>query len=251
MIAGATARRNKGLLQLPKGVLLMANRKEVAARAKRVVVQDELSAFDSPPLIEGEDAAADGDFLAGISAVVKPKDFVEVIFTRDVVDLTWETQRMRRLKAALMTSALSIGLRKLLAEALGEGARVDNLLKRWAARDHAAISEVDKVLASKGLTMEGVAARTLSDHIDTVERIDRIVTSAEGRRNATLRELERHRSAMAEALRRATDDVVDGEFEDVAPAARAPQGAPDHRGQLPQGYVSDEEEEWSGEEDDA
>jgi hypothetical protein len=152
----------------------MASRKEVAARAKRVVVQDQLSAFGTPPLIEGEDAAAYGDFLAGISAVVKPKDFVEVIFTRDVVDLTWETQRMRRLKAALLTTALSIALQELLAEALGEGARVDNLSKRWAARDDAAINEVDKVLASNGLTMEGVVARTLSAHIDTVERIDRM-----------------------------------------------------------------------------
>jgi hypothetical protein len=35
------------------------------------------------------------------SAVVKPKDFLEEIFTRDVVDLTWETLRMRRLEAAL------------------------------------------------------------------------------------------------------------------------------------------------------
>jgi hypothetical protein len=44
-----------------------------------------------------------------------------------------------------------------------------------------------------------------------------MVMSAEARRNAALREIERHRASIAEALRRATDDVVDADFEDVAP----------------------------------
>jgi hypothetical protein len=230
----------------------MTSRKEVAARAKRGVVQnpEQTSPFGPPPLIEGEDAAVYGDFLAGISAVVKPKDFLEEIWTRDVVDLTWEILRMRRLKAALVTSALSIGLKELLAAALADEARVENILKRWAARDRGAINEIDKLLASRGLTMEGVAARTLAANIDAVERIDRMVMSAEGRRNIALRELERHRSAVAEALRRATDDVVDGEFEDVAPAARAPQAAPAHQQQELDQDDDFIEHEWSCEEDD-
>jgi hypothetical protein len=228
----------------------MSSRKEGAAPGKRVAVQDQLSVFGSPPLIAGEDVVAYGDFLARVSAVVKPKDFLEEIFTRDVVDLTWETQRMRRLKAALLTSALSIALQAHLADALCEGARVDTLLKRRAAQDRTAINEVDKLLASKGMSIEGVAAQALSANIDTIERIDRMVMNAEGRRNAALRELERHRSATAAALRRATDDVVDGEFEDVAPAGRTAQGASAHQVQVPQGYASNEEE-WFGEEDDA
>jgi hypothetical protein len=60
-----------------------------------------------------------------------------------------------------------------------------------------------------------VTARTLSANIDDLERIERMIMGAEARRNAALRELERHRKATAEALRRATDDVVDAEFEDV------------------------------------
>jgi hypothetical protein len=44
-----------------------------------------------------------------------------------------------------------------------------------------------------------------------------MIMKAEARRNAALREIERRRSSMAEALRRASDDVVDAEFVDVAP----------------------------------
>jgi hypothetical protein len=45
-----------------------------------------------------------------------------------------------------------------------------------------------------------------------------MIMNAEARRNAALREIERHRASIAEALRRVTDDIVDAEFEDVAPA---------------------------------
>ena len=57
-------------------------------------------------------------------------------------------------------------------------------------------------------------AQTLAAEIDDIERIDRMITSAEARRNAALREIERHRTSVAERLRRATA-FEDAEFEDV------------------------------------
>jgi hypothetical protein len=53
--------------------------------------------------------------------------------------------------------------------------------------------------------------------------MDRLVAAAEARRNAALREIERHRAGFAAALQRAARDaeaVEDAEFEVVAPAAR-------------------------------
>ena len=49
----------------------------------------------------------------------------------------------------------------------------------------------------------------LSDCIDNVERIDRLAMAAEARRNAALREIQRHRSSFAQNLRRTIDDVED------------------------------------------
>jgi hypothetical protein len=68
-----------------------------------------------------------------------------------------------------------------------------------------------------GLTMDAVVAQALLADIDSFERIDRMVMNAEARRNAALRELERHRTTLALALRQASDDVVEADFEDVAP----------------------------------
>jgi hypothetical protein len=198
----------------------MGGRRRIVAAPQQVIDENTgpSSLFGSAPLIEGEDQAAYDDFHAGISAAVKPKDFLERIWVRDVVDLTWETRRMRRLKATLLTSSLSLGLRQVLMTVMDE-VQAGHLAGQWAARDRGAIKEVEKLLASMGQTMEVVVARTLSANIEAVERIDRMVMSAEVRRNAALREIERHRSYIAEALRRATDDVVDAEFEDVVPAA--------------------------------
>jgi hypothetical protein len=203
----------------------MAGHKGVFARPRTVECAELSSLFGSAPLIEGEDQAAYDDFHARISAAMKPKDVLEQIWVRDVVDLTWETRRMRRLKAILLTSKLSLGLRQVLITVMDE-VQAGILAGQWAARDRGAIKEVEKLLASMGQTMEVVVARTLSANIDAVERIDRMVMSAEVRRNAALREIERHRSYIAEALRRAADDVVDAEFEDVAPAALGEEEAP-------------------------
>jgi hypothetical protein len=205
----------------------MGGRRRIVAAPQQVIDENTgpSSLFGSAPLIEGEDQAAYDDFHAGISAAMKPKDVLEQIWVRDVVDLTWETRRMRRLKASLLTSKLSLGLWQVLVTVMDE-VQADHLSRQWATRDRAAIKAVDKLLASKGLTMDVVMANTLSANIDTVERIDRMVMSAEVRRNAALREIERHRSCIAETLRRATDDVVDAEFEDVVPAALTQQEAP-------------------------
>ena len=126
-----------------------------------------------------------------------------------------------RLKAELLTSGMSKGLEEIAGFVL-DWYEANDLSKRWAARDRQAIKEVDKLLASMGLTIDAVVARALSVNIDSVERIDRMIMNAEARRNAALREMERHRATLALALRQASDDVVEADFEDVAdqPAAK-------------------------------
>src|SRR5215469_4862671 len=68
--------------------------------------------FGPAPLAEGEDAEAYDELLLRVSSGVKPHDILEEIWVRDVVDLTWETLRLRRLKAAVLT----MSARKVLTE---------------------------------------------------------------------------------------------------------------------------------------
>jgi len=177
-----------------------------------------------PPLIDGEDPAAYEGLRTRVSGAVKPKDFLEEIWVRDVVDLSWECLPMRRLKAKLITAAMSSGLDRLLEPLVGFG-DASELASQWEARDRTAMKQVKKYLADVGATMETVTAWTLSKNIDTIERMDRMIMSAEARRNAALREVDRHRASLAQALRQVSDDVVEADFEEVPPQQPAQKDA--------------------------
>ena len=170
-----------------------------------------LALFGPAPLFEGEDAAAYDELLARISGAVKPADIFEEIWVRDIVDLVWEVLRLRWLKANLMTATAYRGLQQILKPLVGF-LEEEKLAKAWAARDQSAIKRVDKLLASAGLTMDAVMAQTLSISLDDIERIDRMIATAEMRRNAILHEVDRHRTTWGQELRRAAQQAEDAEF---------------------------------------
>jgi hypothetical protein len=167
-------------------------------------------------LLENEDAAAYDEIFARISGAVKPADFLEEIWVRDVVALVWEAFRLRRLKTCLMETAAPRGLARLFSPFLPH-ATVNEMAVGWARRDGERIRQVEGLLDQTGLTVEHIMAETLADRIDDIERIDRMIASAEQRRGAMLREIDRHRASLASLLRLASDAVVQAAFEDVTP----------------------------------
>jgi hypothetical protein len=168
------------------------------------------------PLIDGEDETNYDVILERMSADVAPADFVEEIWVRNVVDLVWDSIRLRRLKSQLLHAGAHEGLGRALMPLLG-WSRADELSGKWALGDEEAISKVEELLGRAGLTIDDVMAETLAARIDDVERIDRMVIIAEARRDAVLREIRSRRLAFGQALRRA-GEAIDAEFEDVAPS---------------------------------
>lgn len=182
----------------------------------------ERSPFATPALLEGENEAAYSELLLQLSSVVGPADTIEEIWTRDIVDLTWEVWRWRRLKAALLAANAQRGLRRILRRLIDDEATADRLAERWATGHPPAVKRVNRVLAKAGLSMDAVMAETLVVRLDSIERIDGLVAAAERRRNAVLHEIERHRASFAASLRRATTRVEDAAFKVVAPKPAPP-----------------------------
>ena len=122
-----------------------------------------ISLFGPPPLLKGEDPESYNQILAGVRGCVAPADFLEEGWTNGVVQETWEIVRWRRLKAALLNSAMPGALQKLL---IGErlknplGAKV--LAAAWAAGKSSDVKRVEDLLASGGLTIDSVQARRWS-----------------------------------------------------------------------------------------
>ena len=64
------------------------------------------------------------------------------------------------------------------------------------------------------------SVEALAQELDYIERLDRLATIAESRRNASLREIDRRRAVLGETLRRSVQEAEDREFEviEVTPA---------------------------------
>ena len=127
------------------------------------------------------------------------------------MDLTLEVFRLRRLTANLIKANEYQGLRETLAPLVGRS-QAETLAEGWAARKSDVIEEVNKTLTSAGLTNDAILAQTFSLKVNDIERIQNMIALAEARRNATLREIDRHRQTLGQKLRRAAQQIEDGEF---------------------------------------
>lgn len=95
--------------------------------------------------------------------------------------------------------------------------------------------------------MEHIAARTFALQMGDMERFDRLIASTETRRAACLREIERHRAALARDMRSA-EDVEDSDVDtEVVERVHEPRARPaqiDPRdGLVADAYVLDEADE--------
>jgi hypothetical protein len=66
------------------------------------------------PLLLGEQQAEYATLIARIVAVAQPRDAIEDLLTRDVIDLSWEILRLRRIKAGILKASMSDGVREVL-----------------------------------------------------------------------------------------------------------------------------------------
>jgi len=173
-----------------------------------------LALFGAPPLFDAENSDAYDDMLSRVSNTVNPSNIIEEIWVRDVVDLAWETLRLRRLKAHLIDANMHRGM-KVVLEPLCGYAQAEEISAGWARRNDSAVKEVKQLLADAGLTMNEVIAETLAVKISDIERIDRLIMNAEARRNSVMREIDRHRASLGQALRRSSDVVEDAQFTEI------------------------------------
>jgi hypothetical protein len=130
------------------------------------------------PLHEGEDPQQYQALLSEIARTVKPADVMEWLWVKDIVDLTWDILRYRWLKMS------------------------------WIQRNK---------LGSPNLSTNRYFAGGMSEFDATTSAfaslnlIEQMQASAELRRNNALNEIEARRASLGQALRQASDQVIDAE----------------------------------------
>jgi hypothetical protein len=237
-----------------------------------------LALLGPPLLIEGEDAAAYDQVLAGICAAEKPVDFIDEMFIADVAALEWDVLRWRRLKWSWLQALGREALEGFLAEQLeydlysetfaeylaqilqeslpkdeadsaltlahkcarneadavekvkkilhmdkvlddARALKAKELVQEYVRRQPDAVTLIDELLAAAGVSIDTLTADALANKLDYIERIDHLITIAESRRNAILREIDRHRAVLGETLRRSVQEIEDGEFKLIEPTS--------------------------------
>jgi hypothetical protein len=92
-----------------------------------------------------------------------------------------------------------------------------HLARSWSSGRISAQRKVNAILAKHGLTREVVFAQALSNKLDEYDRIERMIASADARRNAVLREVDLRRAGFKERLHRVSDQIIDAELTELSP----------------------------------
>jgi hypothetical protein len=87
------------------------------------------------------------------------------------------------------------------------------LVQEYARGELDAVTTVHELVASAGSSMDALVASALDEGLDNIERIDRLCTIAEARRNTSLREIDRRRATFGDSLRRGIQEIEDSEYE--------------------------------------
>jgi hypothetical protein len=167
-----------------------------------------------PPILEGETEKAYYELLERVFTALKPVDFIEEIWARDIVDVVWNLYRLRRMLSAFLAaevwddandkaSSLVEADPELMngtEEQKQEMARLLNPSSNsnWEAQKAQYPRATERYMklweaAWSTLDLNEIQANVMIDKIDTIERIEALIMLAERRFDSVIRELDRHR----------------------------------------------------------
>jgi len=162
--------------------------------------------FGHPPLLRGEDAGLHNKLMSQFTNLVAPKDMIEWWWVKDITDHSWEIRRLRRFKV------LFVELRR------DQMAHNREMLATVGA-DEDAEDEDAEYVPVPAPDSEKDSAELFMFLIGPYKNVDKLIASAELRRDHTLREIERRREHLARRLRKASDEIIDGELAELPQAA--------------------------------
>ena len=186
----------------------------------------ELSQIFGNPALVGSEKLEDYEKLAvNIESAIKPPDAIGWLFMRDVTDWSWEIRRERILKGEVIKFYVKGIVAELMKSELAAKNQFDTAyfcvfgageeLAQWVA-DPQARAGIDEELAAKGYDSSFILAQAYMRGADKIDAIDKRIAFHEERRSTALRNAGIWNEGLQRRLDRATPEVIDGEFTDVA-----------------------------------
>ena len=104
--------------------------------------------------------------------------------------------------------------------------KAKELLQEYRRREPETVRLIGELLTAAGASMDSFMADALTEQLEYIERIDRLTTIAEDRRNGMLAEIERRRAVFGAALRRNVQEIEDAEFKVIETTPAQGKNAP-------------------------
>jgi hypothetical protein len=183
--------------------------KKTSKRNEFLIPKDTAALFGYAPILKTEDDEIYWNCMKRMAKCVETQDIIEWLWLKDVVDLSWEILRLRRLKIDLVeidrdnrNASIEWG-RKHADEPYSDlpGTRPTPPTP----------AQIEARKNKPFLDTDADSAALLFRHIEEYERIEQLLTSAELRRDRILREIELRRDHMGRRLRAASDEILDAQ----------------------------------------
>jgi hypothetical protein len=194
--------------------------------------------FTQFPVMAGGNQHRYQERLAEVFAAVQPADTIEAFWAKDILDLTLEVEQLRQMEAGLLEAqareadrindtiqgqiamvAANFAVAKWSEDrGLDHRAETPEMKAQWAKLYEEQLSWRLERSESKNMPADpNDLAQAFLQHSVELDRISRMIATAEGRRRSVLREMEQYRAARRPRARKAS--IIDGAFTEpeVAP----------------------------------
>jgi len=169
-----------------------------------------------PVLLKGESKDEFAALVDELNRNVQPKQFIEHMYVNEIANLTWEIIRFRRFKTTLINNRYHRAPASILRQILfppGTAATADTILAPdrlaydWLTSQETK-ERVSRLLQEAGLDESSVEAEAFRLSLTDIENIDRLLASAEARREKALRFMALYQEGLARRLQQTSDRVL-------------------------------------------
>jgi hypothetical protein len=168
--------------------------------------------FGHAPTLKTEDDEIYWNCMERFVKCIEPQDVIDWLWIKDVVDLTWEIWRLRRLKIDLVEIDRQNQNARIEWEKEHPDEPYFDIFRNTLFSGERTSPTPAEIEARKNQPLrdtETDSAELLFKHLEQYERIEKLLISAELRRDRILREIELRRDHMGRRLRAASDEILD------------------------------------------
>ncbi|MGE9009926.1 hypothetical protein ACO2JO_15185 [Leptospira interrogans] len=171
----------------------------------------------SKPTLLGSES--EREYLAlreGIAKEIKPKGQIEWMFLDDILEILWEILRLRRYRALIICNTIPAAIQSLFKQVCYDDDYLNNSQVEEEAiqmakayfQDAKAKKKFMDILGGVGFNERAVEAEAFRLAISDLERLDRMLSALERRRNKVLRFIAQYRNSLATQIRRVIDRTI-------------------------------------------